>query len=244
MQNRKIKSVLIESLVFLLLFSLTGCANSHHSKSKSGSESTTKIAFFGDSITEGLISPNRHTQKNYPWWVGETLNRKVANFGRDGGMISGNQANDLFPSIKKTNLVNFSTIVISAGVNDYLGNRDLNKVVLNLDRSIRYLRKKNPKALIIGVLPLNSFKVSVPTSNTVGDAMTVKNNANYNENGLCDNLKLVYQKYKVPVLDWRSDPVITSSNVSKLTWDGVLHPNNKGYHIVGLRVAAFILQNS
>lgn len=73
--------------------------------------------------------------------------------------------------------------------------------------------------------------------------MGIRNQANYDENGLCDNLKSVYTKYNIPVLDWRQNPFLTESTVSKLTWDGNLHPNKKGYQIMGLRISSFILQN-
>ncbi len=221
---------------------LSGCGNSG-SRVTTQKTSSDTILFVGDSITAGLSGTNQHGKKSYPWWVGHILKQHIINNGYDGGTISGVSVRDLIPNLKSSKYKNVTTVVISYGINDYLNNRDLNKVVLKLASALKYLQQQHPQVKIIGILPLNAFITPNPNPNTAGNAMDVKNKVNYAENELCDNLKTVYSNYGVAVLDWRLDPFFTATNVSALSWDGVLHPNAKGYKIMGLRVAAFILQN-
>ena len=228
-------------VLFLALVPLAGCNSSKSTPSQNTSNDI--IAFWGDSITAGLLSGNQHAQRGYPWWVGRSLNVKIKNYGHDGGKITGSSDSDLLPVAKKANLSKANTLVIAYGINDYSANANMDAITNRLLSTIQYVKTKYPKIKIMGILPQPAFVVPVPAANTAGKAMQVKNSAGYNENELCDGLLAVYDKCQVPVLDWRSDSVINENNVSNLTWDGVLHPNLKGYHIIGLRVAAFILQN-
>ncbi|WP_260202884.1 SGNH/GDSL hydrolase family protein [Lactiplantibacillus pentosus] len=239
MLKRQVSLIVVIGCVVLTL--LAGCSKSH--SRVSNSEGSNTILFVGDSITAGLSGTNQHNKKSYPWWVGNVLGRPIVNAGHDGGTISGTSKRDLIPNLKSANYKHVTTVVIGYGINDYLKNRELNNVALKLATALKYLRQQYPKVKIVGVLPLNAFITPNPNPDTAGDAMVVKNKANYAENELCDNLKTVYSNYGVSVLDWRLDPFFTANSVSALSWDGVLHPNAKGYKIMGLRVASFILQH-
>ncbi|AYG36899.1 SGNH/GDSL hydrolase family protein [Lactiplantibacillus pentosus] len=227
-------------LVALLLVS---CGKSTSQISGGTQSNKNTILFVGDSITAGLSGTNQHNKKSYPWWVGNVLGRPIVNAGHDGGTISGTSKRDLIPNLKSANYKHVTTVVIGYGINDYLKNRELNNVTSKLAAALKYLKKHHSNVKVIGILPLNAFITPNPNPNTAGDAMVVKNKANYAENELCDNLKTVYSNYGVSVLDWRLDPFFTANSVSALSWDGVLHPNAKGYKIMGLKVASFILQN-
>ncbi|WP_143461873.1 SGNH/GDSL hydrolase family protein [Levilactobacillus enshiensis] len=240
---RKLRNVLVALLlVVVVLLSATACT-----RKQTGSETATpapgKIVFLGDSITAGLLPGGQHAEKNYPWWVGKSLGVKVSNYGQDGGKITGESDRDLLPVLKHHQLTGARTVVLAYGINDYLDNVGLNDVTARLLTAIQYIQKRYPKIKLVGLLPQSAFVVPVPAANTTGVAMQTKNKANYTESELCDNLTTVYQKQNVPVLDWRPDSVINTGNVDQLTWDGGLHPNAEGYQIIGLRVAAFILQN-
>ncbi|MFC6260634.1 SGNH/GDSL hydrolase family protein [Levilactobacillus fujinensis] len=239
----KPRNIIVSLLVaVIVLLTATACT---HKQTASDSVTTPpgQIAFFGDSITAGLLPGGQHAKKNYPWWVGKSLGVKVSDYARDGGKIVGDSDSDLLPALKAHNLKGVRTVVLAYGINDYSGNSNLNAVTARLLTAIQYLQKSYPKIRIIGILPQSAFVVPVPAANTAGVAMQTKNKANYTESELCDNLATVYQKLNVPVLDWRPDSVINANNVDQLTWDGELHPNAKGYQIIGLRVAAFILQD-
>lgn len=232
--------------MFLLTLGLVACSRSTKTQRKTqltSSQTTSKTVFLGDSITAGLIGVKKHTKENFPWWVGKLLNRKVDNLGHDGGMISKKRSSDLMPTLEQMSFTDVSTVVISYGVNDYNNNQNLNKITGNLAKAIAYIQRKHPKVKVFGILPMAAYIVPTPALNTYGDAMNTTNKAGYSLSGLCDSLKTVYQNHQIAVLDWRQDPIITSDNISQLTWDGVLHPNEKGYHLMGLRIAAFILQN-
>ncbi|MFC6260654.1 SGNH/GDSL hydrolase family protein [Levilactobacillus fujinensis] len=238
------RNVVISFLaVLVILLSSTGCTQKRTTSDSTTTSPEETLAFFGDSITAGLLPGGQHAQKSYPWWVGKSLNVRIKNYGRDGGKNTGDSDRDLLSALKTHNLKGVHTVVLAYGINDYSDNAELNTVTAKLLAAIQYIQRTYPKVKILGVLPQNAFIVPVPAANTAGDAMQTKNKANYTESELCDNLAAVYKKSNVPTLDWRPDSVINANNVDQLTWDGVLHPNKKGYHIIGLRVAAFILQN-
>jgi len=240
---RKPRNVIVSLLmVLVILLSATACAR-QQTASQKVTTPPGQIVFLGDSITAGLLQGGQHAKKSYPWWVGKSLGVKVSNYGRDGGKITGDSDRDLLPAVKSHSLKGARTVVIAYGINDYLSNVGLNDVTARLSAAIQYIQKRYPKVKIVGVLPQSAFVVPVPAANTTGVAMQTRNKANYTESELCDNLNTVYQRANVPVMDWRTDSVINSNNVNQLTWDGGLHPNVEGYQIIGLRVAAFILQN-
>jgi len=240
---RKRRSSLVSLLLaVVVLLSVTGCARKQP-VSQSVATPPGQIVFLGDSITAGLLQGGQHAKKSYPWWVGKSLGIKVSNYGQDGGKITGDSDRDLLPVLKSHSLKGARTVVIAYGINDYLGNVGLNDVTARLSAAVEYIQRRYPKIKIVGMLPQSAFVVPVPAANTTGVAVQTRNKSNYTESELCDNLNTVYQKANVPVLDWRTDSVINSGNVDQLTWDGGLHPNVEGYQIIGLRVAAFILQN-
>ena len=133
------------------------------------SNSTPKIAFFGDSITRGRNgAPTGPTpvSRPFPWLVGKLLDAETVNFGVGNmgwiGMIS----QTAYMKITSEDLTAYDDIVICMGVNDTnkakgtWSSTDEKTVMGQFNKTMQYLLGKDLKARIIIVAPWNTVKVN------------------------------------------------------------------------------------
>ena len=131
------------------------------------SDSTPKIAFFGDSITRGRNGAGTPSpvSRPFPWLVGKLLDAETVNFGVGNmgwiGMIS----QTAYMKITSEDLTAYDDIVICMGTNDTLSktekmgswfSADPNTVMGQFNKTMGYLCSQNMKARIIIVAPWNT----------------------------------------------------------------------------------------
>lgn len=226
-------------VLFLSIVMLSGC-NRSNITSNTKKVTQEKIIFLGDSIMFGSMGPDGNTSKNIPYWVDHELNTKGTNRATNGSTISGTQKSDMSTIVSQTNFKDYNYCVIGYGINDYLKNRRGESIKTALTDNIVAIKHSNPKIKIFAVLPVACYIVPSNNQFIAKQAANTKNDEQYTENNLSDLLKTVYLNNNIPVLDWRSDPVIGNANYKKLLADHQVHPNELGYQLTGKRVALFI----
>lgn len=191
-----------------------------------------RLIMLGDSITQGW---NGSTFVEHPldYWIAQKLNITVDNHGHNAGRIVGNRDNDLMPNIDAANLSQYDAVSIGYGINDFDGtNVSLDMIAEQLISCLDAIRKQNKDIVIYGILPL-------PTWLHQSNQNTAKN-AGFTENELIDALIDVYLQQDCFVLDWRLNPIVTKDNYQTMYADGVLHPSQSTYELLGNRIAQFI----
>lgn len=190
------------------------------------------LIMLGDSITQGWDG-TKGVAHPMSYWIGKELNISVKNWGWGGGRIVGDRDSDLLPNIRSVDFTPYDAVSIGYGVNDFDGISDsLDTITKQLAVALETLLAKAPNIQVFGILPTPVF-AGVPNQNTV-------KNSNYTENELIDELTNVYVSHGINVLDWRLDPIITAANHAITLGDGVIHPTQATYDLMGQRVAEFI----
>lgn len=191
-----------------------------------------RLIMFGDSITQGW---NGSTNVEHPldYWISKKLNITVDNHGHNAGRIFGNRDNDLMPNISAADLGKYDAVSIAYGINDFDDtNVSLDMITEQLINCLGAIRKQNKNITIYGILPLPTW-LHQPNQNTA-------KNAGFTENELIDALIDVYLQHDCFVLDWRLDPIVTKDNYQTMYADGVLHPSQSTYELLGNRIADYI----
>ncbi|QLE64019.1 hypothetical protein LROSL1_1202 [Furfurilactobacillus rossiae] len=191
-----------------------------------------KLIMFGDSITEGWTG-SYTVEHTLDHWIAKQLDIQVDNHGHGGGRIVGDRANDLMTNINAVDLTQYDSCTIAYGINDFDDiNVGLDVIQAQLNAGLDAIYKQNPTIQVFGLLPLpvwfNQDNQNTPKA------------AGYTENELIDALTNVYVSRGIYVLDWRLNPVITAANHKETLGDGVIHPAESTYELLGKRIAEFL----
>ncbi|WP_265478620.1 BppU family phage baseplate upper protein [Lactiplantibacillus plantarum] len=205
------------------------------------------LVCLGDSITRGYVGEDndgnhQHTTMPYPYWLTYKLGLSVDNQGHDQAAIVGDLPRDLTQSVKAVDFTKYTMATIMIGVNDYTISSSLDAVKDTLRANIQTMLTQNPALRILGILPMQAYRVPEPAQWTEGDAMTTKNSAGWTLSDLDDAEKSVYDEFGIPTLDFRQAPFYTKTGYKQQSVD-YLHPTVAGYRRLGARIAAFIEQN-
>lgn len=205
------------------------------------------LVCLGDSITQGFIGQDndgmhQHTTKPYPYWLNYKLGLPVDNQGHDQGAIVGDQPRDLTQSVAAIDFTKYTMATIFIGINDYTISSSTDAIKATLRANIQAMLDQNPSLRILGILPMQAYRVPEPAQWTEGDAMTTKNSVGWTLSDLDDAEKSVYDEFGIPTLDFRQAPFYTKTGYKEQSVD-YLHPTVAGYRRLGARIAAFIEQN-
>ncbi|GAB6091796.1 SGNH/GDSL hydrolase family protein [Furfurilactobacillus curtus] len=193
------------------------------------------LVMFGDSITAGW-NGSGFVAHPLAYWIGKKLGIDVANRGQNEGRIVGDRPNDLLPNIQSTDLTQYDACTVAYGINDLDDiSVPIKTITDQLNVCLDAIYAKNADIKVYALLPLPAF-VDVPNPDT-------PKAAGYSENGLIDALKQTFQSRGITTLDWRQNPIITVENHQQLLADGVLHPSQSTYELLGNRIADFISEN-
>lgn len=190
-----------------------------------------KIAFLGDSITEGTGAGGNNGA--YPKWIADKLGCVTVNCGLHGSAITVTSGQSVRGFIERvTDIPTDCTIVaFMGGTNDYWQNVPLGQDGDNTSATLygalkllcEALQTRLPKAFIYAVTPPMGWQ---PDNNF---DMTAKSNIGSFED-VNTAIKTVCKKYSIPVLDMMHDASLNPKvNATKTEYysDGV-HLNQKG----------------
>lgn len=166
-------------------------------------QSSNKIVFFGDSLTENGN------------WNELFENSNILNRG-----IGGDTTNGMFKRISDIANLQPKKLFIMAGINDLSRNNTVNQVSTNYEKIVEYVKKNSPDTQIYiqSTLPINNSINTLPIKHT-----TIEN--------LNNNLKDLSNKDGVTFINLYSHFVDSKDQLqSKFTHDG-LHLNGDGYLI-------------
>ena len=212
-----------------------------------------KIAFLGDSITEGVgasAGKNRYVDV-----FSELSKCKPVNLGVSGTRI----AKQIKPTVESPSFDEYfalriekipqdtDIIVVFGGVNDFLhgdapfgafGDTDINSFCGAVYNLFVTLYTRFPDALIVDITPLHN----------IYELSSVRGNGTVREHLFIDYVKIIKKTcafLSVPILDLYSasnmQPLVETLN-KKYFADG-LHPNDLGHKNIAERLFSFLLSN-
>ena len=182
---------------------------------------------FGDSITYGADHQNKYAKMKepYPELVARTLGfSRVENLGISGAtLVRGREGRACMSERILAYEGEGDLISVLLGVNDYadsspLGapeDRELDTVWGALDKVLRHLTEKYPRAKIFVMTPYET-KIN-------GVCGTEKNGAGYTLPDLAGAVRCVAARYSVPVLDLYSEGGFAEE--IKMEWSDGIHPS-------------------
>ena len=203
-----------------------------------------KIAFLGDSITEGCGASS--AEKNYVNTVGRKLKAEVINYGVGGTRIarskeiSDNPVYDLDFLFRSKDMVKDADVVfVFGGTNDYghgkapIGEKD-DVTPYTFYGAVkclaRYLKDTYGAEKTVFILPARRFDDDKPRCEG-GQALSA----------YADIINRVCKEYGIKVLDLFNDgfPVPQTDAGDEYTTDG-LHPNDRGHEFIAEKICRFI----
>lgn len=211
-----------------------------------------KIAVLGDSIPAGWDGVRLNHGNSYFDWFGQYVHmnhKRLHNYAIPDAKIVGHRyitynsgiehGQDLSTQIlqHKAQLKKMNYIYVAIGTNDYTkasGSGSLTNIGGKLTTYLKYLKKLNPKAKVIGILPLTRYTMK---SNVNCD--TFANDRGFTLKQERDYLKKVYHKQHVKVVDFQqlAPSIITDQNHATTLNDGYLHPTVQTNQRLGLALA-------
>lgn len=183
-----------------------------------------KVAFIGDSITQGryknlYVNANREVLKPYPNLISERVGCQTANYGVGGGLIY--DSNSLSISRACTAVTGYDVVVLCGGTNDY-GN---NTSSADFTTAFQY---------VLDTLTANNTKVIVATP-TVRPNKTNRNSAGLYLSDYCTIEKNLAMAMDLDIIDLN---VLTNNDAFKATLNDGLHPNEFGHRILANLILA------
>jgi isoamyl acetate esterase len=207
----------ILTIVFIVLIS---CAFTSQKK--------TKVVFFGDSITELGVKPEKY--RGYILQVEDILKKenKSSNYELIGSGISGNKVYDLYLRMEEDVLVkNPDVVVIYVGVND-VWHKTLLGTGTDADKFEKFYQA------IIKKLKDKGIKVVLVTPAVVGEKTDMSNQLDGDLNRYSNIIRDLAKKNSLPLVDLRKkfQDYLNKNNPDNkekevLTYDRV-HMNNEG----------------
>lgn len=200
-----------------------------------------KIAFLGDSITEGACTSG----EEYTFWslLGKETGAKVYGYGIGGTRIAPNRdkSKDNYPGYFASRVEGMipdaDAIVVFGGTNDFghgdatLGkftDRNTDSFYGSFHVLCQKLLRRYPKAKIVVMTPLHRTGDTDDTYNELG----VRRSCNLK--GYVDIIREVAEYYSLPVLDLFKDSGLQPEiqEINDLYFADGLHPNDEGHKIL------------
>ncbi len=188
----------------------------------------TKVIFFGDSITELGVKPEKY--RGYILQLEDMLKKeqKADQYELIGTGISGNKVYDLFLRMEEDVLAkNPDVVVIYVGVND-VWHKTLLGTGTDADKFEKFYQA------IISKLKSKGIKVVVATPAVVGEKTDMSNSLDGDLNKYSNIIREVAKKNSLPIVDLRKtfQAYLSKNNPENkekeiLTYDRV-HMNNEG----------------
>jgi lysophospholipase L1-like esterase len=192
----------------------------------------TKIIFFGDSITELGVKPEKY--RGYILQLQDMLKaeKKDSQYELVGSGISGNKVYDLFLRMEEDVLAkNPDVVVIYVGVND-VWHKTLLGTGTDPDKFEKFYQS------IINKLKAKNIKVAVCTPAVVGEKTDMSNPLDGDLNRYSNIIRDIAKKNSLPVIDLRKSfqQYLNKNNPDNkekeiLTYDRV-HMNDKGNKLI------------
>lgn len=215
-------------------------STSFHPKGQHTTPYKGNIAFLGDSIPAGWDGYRLNHGNSYVDWFAQYVNMPrthMHNYSVPDGKIVGNRyytfhngsrhGQDLQAQIlqHRAQLKRMNYIYIAMGTNDYnygSGSGNLAHISTTLNRYVKYIKKLNPNAHIVGILPLTRFM-----QHSAGDCSQIQNVQGFTLGQERAALRKVYQTNHVRVINFHvlAPNLITESNRHTSLNDGYLHPS-------------------
>ncbi len=203
-------------------------------------QKTTRIVFFGDSITQAGVQANGYITK-----IGEALTQKglAAQYILTGAGIGGNKVYDLYLRMDDDVLAkNPDVVVIWVGVND-VWHKTLSGTGTDADKFEKFY------VAIINKLQAKKIKVILCTPSTIGEKSDYTNQQDGDMNKYSQIIRDIAKNYHCSVIDLRSifhayELQNNPSNKDRgiLTVDGV-HLNEQGNQLVADEMIKVLLEN-
>lgn len=187
-------------------------------------------AFFGDSITVGVINADgsQVTTHNYPNEFSAKVGLTHTNKAVSGARIyvpSGISAAKILTQLQSVTLSNYDFIFIAGGINDFLA-YTVDQMLIGLTELITYV-KANYTGDVIWITPINTAK-------NVADVYNNKKDLNDYISAMTKLIKESDSNYQFSVVQgWEFGfPTLDSDSAYKnaMFGDGELHPSELGYN--------------
>jgi lysophospholipase L1-like esterase len=195
-------------------------------------QNKTKIIFFGDSITELGVKPEKY--RGYILQLQDMLKaeKKDSQYELVGSGISGNKVYDLFLRMEEDVLAkNPDVVVIYVGVND-VWHKTLLGTGTDPDKFEKFYQA------VINKLKAKNIKVAVCTPAVVGEKTDMSNPLDGDLNRYSNIIRDIAKKNSLPVIDLRKSfqQYLNKNNPDNkekeiLTYDRV-HMNDKGNKLI------------
>lgn len=201
-----------------------------HSVFKPFSFNGKTAAFFGDSITVGVINGDgsQVTTLNYPNQFSEKVGLTPTNKAVSGSRIyvpDGVQAAKILTQLQRVTLSDYDFIFIAGGINDFMA-YTVDQMLIGLTELISYV-KANFTGDVIWITPINTAK-------NVTDVYKNKKDLNDYIAAMTKLIKESDSNYQFSVVQgWEFGfPTIDSDSTFKnaMFGDGELHPSELGYN--------------
>ncbi|UQS87108.1 SGNH/GDSL hydrolase family protein [Nicoliella spurrieriana] len=198
-----------------------------------------KILALGDSITNGYDGERDLTNGTYPQELSKLLNCEVTNYGVNNAMITRHEYGDLTPRVNSVDFTKYDLIIIFYGTNDYAHmSSSLTDVENELGHAVEAIKAKNPKATLLGIVPMNRWDFN-------HNADQIVRGGGYTFHQLQAGIAKTYAEHEVACLDWNkvAPRLLTDDNYQERLHDSHLHPNAKMYGIMADYIAKFIREH-
>lgn len=202
----------------------------------------TQLTTVGDSITAGYISTGNY-KTPYGQYASNQLKMDYQTVSKAGNMFVANYPK--YPdnylgnilSKNKSAIQNADIITILEGTNDYQRNSSLENIKKYMIKDIQTIQSLNPKAKILGILPLNRWGDF--GQNDTMSSLSISNHAGYTLSDLINVEKEVYHSFNIPyvTLDEMGYTLTPDETV-----DG-LHPNPTAHQKIGKALANYLSVN-
>lgn len=188
------------------------------------------VAFFGDSIVEGVTTDYKRTKNTWCKIVADRYGFYHSNFGVGGSCFTPGYNSEI-PTmgeiIKETDISGYDTIFIGGGINDWMFDAPLNEYKQCLDETFQTLKKRFD-GRIIAITPISPSIVK-----------------RTKKSGFDKYERLEYERAceaGVNIIRGKEFKWNTMMNTSskKILWDGI-HPTEYGYRMYAENVSRHLM---
>lgn len=173
-----------------------------------------KMMALGDSIFAGWDGTKQVPDyQRIPEVIGK-INGWYVNNQAVGGTGYGNSNNDFSVLTSRINFADYSLVLISYGVNNWISDNSLDVVRQGLTAGINNIKRSNPHARPYVMLPTLDLRRGRQTT------LDTPNGAGMTQNMLSDGIMEVCDQQNIDFYDWRKRPIITKDNAFWTLGDG------------------------
>lgn len=200
----------------------------------------------GDSITFGLHATDP-TTGSWPALLSKNVGVNVFNEGASSATWQNGSDDDTISFVNRAKSIDWTQandIILFGGTNDFAQDLPIGKVDDDFDETLlgamnntlKAIYASNAKANIMLITPMWRSRINAGSV----DVETTPNGIGLYLRDYVDAVKLIGDKYHIPVLDLYHEFNVNSLNFSTWLADG-LHPNDAGYARLAEKIAKFIM---